>query len=117
MPAPDEVGGALRRATRYLRRRLRPPHLSLVYGPQYEVDLPGWDALRGERILAFLDEAGLLDAGQVQRPNPAPFRDLLRVHTADYLAALDVPATLLPILGLELPERAIDRVLAAQRAM
>ncbi|HEY0554995.1 MAG TPA: histone deacetylase, partial [Thermoanaerobaculia bacterium] len=93
--------------------------VQLVYGRGYEVDLPGvaYDFQRGERILAFLDAAGLVDLDDVHRAQPIPFRYLRRVHTDDYLDSLTRPDALLPVVGLHLSEELAERVLAAQRTM
>jgi acetoin utilization deacetylase AcuC-like enzyme len=93
--------------------------VQLVYGRRYEVDLPGvaYDFQRGERILACLDAAGLLDRDAVHWAEPIPFRYLRRVHTDDYLDSLTRPDALLPIIGFHLSEDLVERVLEAQRTM
>jgi acetoin utilization deacetylase AcuC-like enzyme len=105
----------LSRGPRRLGRRLRGPGLELVYSGLYQLDLPGYDPLRGERILSALDMAGLLEP--VHRAEPAPFRDLRRVHSDVYLDSLSRPDALLRVFGLELPEHAAERALETQRAM
>jgi acetoin utilization deacetylase AcuC-like enzyme len=107
----------LRRGARRLARRLRGPYLELVYSELYQLDLPGIDAQRGERILSSLDSAGLLEPRAVHRAEPAPLRELRRVHTDDYLDSLARPDALLQVFGLELPEYAAERALSGQRAM
>lgn len=107
----------LRRGWRRARGRLRAADLELVYSDRYQIDLPGGDARRGERILAALDAAGLLRPGTLHRAQPAPFRDLRRVHGDAYLDSLSRPESLLQIFGLELPEYAVERALEGQRAM
>jgi acetoin utilization deacetylase AcuC-like enzyme len=94
-------------------------HVQFVYGKRYEVDLPGvaYDFQRGERILTFLDAAGLLDRAAVHTAVPIPFRSLRRVHTDDYLDSLTRPDALLPIVGFPLSEELVERVLEAQRTM
>jgi acetoin utilization deacetylase AcuC-like enzyme len=107
----------LSRGPRRLGRRLRGSGLELVYSGLYQLDLPGYDPLRGERILAALDMAGLLEPRAVHRAEPAPFRELRRVHSDVYLESLSRPDALLRVFGLELPEHAAERALEAQRAM
>lgn len=99
-----------------LGRFWRPP-LDLVYSDVYPVHLTSVDALRGERILAALDDAGLLDRRHVHRATPVSFRDLRRVHTDPYLESLNRPGALLPITGVELSEGSQERILRSQRAM
>ncbi|HEY6322472.1 MAG TPA: hypothetical protein VJA16_13030 [Thermoanaerobaculia bacterium] len=107
----------LRRGRRRLGGWLRGPYLELVYSERYRLDLPGNDALRGERILSALDSAGLLHPRAVHRAELAPFRELRRVHTDAYLDSLSRPDGLLEVFGLELPEYAVERAMAGQRAM
>jgi len=109
----------LRRVRGRLARLAGSPHVQLVYSRRYQIELPGaiYDPQRGERILAFLDSAGLLDPADVHAAELAPFRHLRRVHTDDYLDSLSRPGALTRILGLELPEDLVERVLEAQRTM
>jgi len=106
-----------RRLGGWLGGWLRGPSLELVYSERYQLDLPGNDALRGERILSALDGAGLLPPRAVHRAGLAPFRELRRVHTDAYLDALSRPGGLLEVFGLELPEHAVERAMTGQRAM
>jgi acetoin utilization deacetylase AcuC-like enzyme len=107
----------LHQARRRLGSWLRGPFLDLVYSEIYQLDLPGYDPLRGERILSALDSAGLLDPRTVHRAEPAAFRELRRVHSDVYLDSLSRPEALQRVFGLELPEVAAERALEAQRAM
>ncbi|HVR97062.1 MAG TPA: histone deacetylase, partial [Thermoanaerobaculia bacterium] len=115
--------GPLARTLRRGRRRLAAlagrRRLELVYSRRYPIDLPGttYDPLRGERILFFLDRAGLLGRRSLHQPNPASFRLLRRVHTDEYLSSLTQPGALTSIVGLELPERLAERVFEGQRTM
>lgn len=110
---------ALRRRRRKLTGVLRRPAAQLVYSRRYQLDLPGtaYDPLRGERILAFLESAGLLPSRALHAALPASFRDLRRVHTDDYLGTLNRPEPYLPILGQEISDEQAERVLEAQRTM
>ena len=110
---------AFRRGRARLSRLAGAPRVQLVYSRRYQIELPGaiYDPQRGERILAFLDSTGLLDPAAVHAAEPAPFRHLRRIHTDDYLDSLSRPETLVRILGLELSEDLLERVLEAQRTM
>ncbi len=109
---------AWRRGRRRLSRASR-PRAQLVYSQGYQIDLPGvaYDFQRGERILAFLDGAGLIDREDVHLAEPIPYRYLRRVHDDDYLLSLTRPEALLPIVGFHLSETLAERVLESQRAM
>ncbi len=109
----------LRRGRRRLAGLLGRPEVSFVYTRRYQLELPGllYDPRRGEQILAFLDSAGLLGRRSVSAPSPATFRQLRRVHTDDYLDALNLPGALTRVLGLTLSEELSDRFLATQRLM
>ncbi len=93
--------------------------VEFVYDERYALDLPAttYDALRGERILAFLAAERLVDRRRVLRPEPAAFRDLLRVHTPDYLERLSAPGGLDRILGVPVPPALQERFLEAQRTV
>jgi acetoin utilization deacetylase AcuC-like enzyme len=120
VPSPESSLLALLRRSRIrLSRLLGPPRVQLVYSQRYQIELPGvlYDSQRGERILAFLNSAGLLDPAAVHAAEPALFRHLRRVHADDYLDSLNRPGALTRILGIEIPEDLVERVLEAQRAM
>ncbi|HEX9669490.1 MAG TPA: histone deacetylase [Thermoanaerobaculia bacterium] len=108
----------MKRGWRRLAHAGRPRRVELIYDERYAVELPGTlhDPLRGERILAFLGDEGLVDARQVLRPELASYRDLLRVHGAEYLESLQRPGGLDRLLGMPLPEPLQERFLEAQRA-
>jgi acetoin utilization deacetylase AcuC-like enzyme len=112
-PTSSPLGRTWRRLARGWRRQ----RLDLVWSPRYRFELTGVDALRGERILAFLDDAGLLSRQAVHDPPAASFRDLRRVHADSYLESLGRAEVLLPIVGVPLPDAAIERLLDAQRTM
>ncbi|MFL6260049.1 MAG: histone deacetylase [Thermoanaerobaculia bacterium] len=109
---------AWRRGQRRLSRHPR-TRVQLVYSRGYQADLPGvaYDFQRGERILAFLDGAGLIEREDVHPAEPIPYRYLRRVHDDEYLLSLTRPGALLPIVGFELPEAQAERVLESQRTM
>jgi acetoin utilization deacetylase AcuC-like enzyme len=90
-----------------------------VYSRRYQLDLQGAavDPLRGERILSFLDASGLLSVGSLHAAAPASFRHLRRVHTDDYLDALNRPGALTSIVGLSIGDEQTQRILETQRFM
>ena len=92
----------MRRLLHVLRHWLAPPRLAVVYHPRYRITLPGVpsDPARGEHILAFLLDRGLVRPRDIHRPVPVSLRDVLRVHTPGYLDSLQDPATLTAIFGV-----------------
>ncbi|MEM9596079.1 MAG: histone deacetylase [Acidobacteriota bacterium] len=107
----------LRRSLRRLRRRVVPSKLQVVYHDQYNgafADLP-YDALRAERILAFLASEGLVLRRCVHRPEPVWLKALAKVHSADYLDRVHRPETLTSILGQEIGRDLVDRLLDFHR--
>ena len=63
----------------------------VVYSPEYECDI-GRHVFPTEKFRLVRDgliAAGLIAAGDVIVPEPAPREDLLLVHTAEYLDDLD----------------------------
>ena len=93
--------------------------MPLVYSARYQQSLLGvpLDRLRGERILAALDEAGLLPSRSPWEPRPASYDDLLRVHAPGYLRALQAGETLGRILGTEVSPAETEATLDLQRLM
>jgi acetoin utilization deacetylase AcuC-like enzyme len=108
--------------SRRLRRlwlRFHTPDVPIVYHPSYANHVAGvpLDPLRGEKILAALEEAGLLRPGDVSRPRPASLENILRLHTPEYLERLQEVETLSRILGIEVPAHAAETTLDLQRLM
>lgn len=62
------------------------------------------DPRRAERILAFLTDRRLIRRGGLGRPLPASVEGLLRVHTPEWLAALDDPVAVSAALGTPVNE-------------
>lgn len=110
---------ALARAARRAWFRFRARGIPLVYDPRYERGVFGvpLDPLRGEKILAALDEAGLLAPEAVWTPRPASLQNLLRVHTAEYLQRVQEPETLTRICGVAMNAAEADAGLDMQRLM
>ena len=108
-----------RRGRRRVDRLLGRRGPDLVYSRRYQLDLPGGmiDPLRGERILSFLDAAGVLSEDAVHAASPASFLHLRRVHADDYLDALQQPGALTSIIGLTVSDEQAERILEAQRTM
>lgn len=92
------IPGALRRRLRAVRRS---GNSTIVYHPEYgtELAIPEHDHERARRILTFLLSEGVASQRMVHRPDAAPLAALRRVHTDEYLASLEHPAALLPVVG------------------
>jgi acetoin utilization deacetylase AcuC-like enzyme len=105
--------------TRLRRRLTGGPAVSFVYHRNYRLDLqlPEYDTERALRILAYLQQRGLLRRGMLHRPRPASLRRLLLVHSHDYLNSLQHPGALDSIVGHSLDAEQQDSFLASQRAM
>jgi acetoin utilization deacetylase AcuC-like enzyme len=112
--------GPLRVLARAVRRslyRLSGRRVWVVYHAGYQRGVFGvpMDPLRGEKIVGSLREAGLLDRDLLSEPRPASLQNLLRVHTPEYLHAVQEPETLTRILGVEVSPR--EPTLDLQRLM
>jgi acetoin utilization deacetylase AcuC-like enzyme len=107
------------RASRRLYHRLRGRAIPLVYDPRYQRGVYGvpMDPLRGDKVIGALEEAGLFAREQLFEPRAASLLNLLRVHTVDYLDAVQDPPTLGRILGMQIPPREVEGVLDLQRLM
>ena len=114
--------GPLRALARVARRsvyRLRARGIPIVYDMRYQRGVFGvpMDPLRGDKIVGALEEAGLLHRQLLFEPRPASLQNLLRVHTPEYLQAVQEPETLTRILGVEVPSREVEATLDQQRLM
>jgi acetoin utilization deacetylase AcuC-like enzyme len=83
-------GRFCRRRWRRFKRRWLHPQVRFVYHDAYAGALEGApvDPMRGEKILGFLVDEGLLDRDEISVPRQPAVRGLLRVHDADYLDAV-----------------------------
>jgi acetoin utilization deacetylase AcuC-like enzyme len=107
----------VRRLARRFARFVGPPPLSVVFDDRYRISVPGvpMDPGRGAQVLAFLLDRGLVRRRDVHQPVPTSLRNLLRVHSAEYLDSLQDPATLTTILGVPVPDDQVAEVLSLQR--
>src|SRR3990170_1686368 len=107
----------MRRFLRRLRRQLAAARLRAVYHERYAFAMPGvpLDPSRGEHILAFLLDRGLVRRGHVYRPRPAALHNVLRVHTEAYVESLQDRAVVSSILGVELRADEAEQILDVQR--
>jgi acetoin utilization deacetylase AcuC-like enzyme len=104
---------SVRRAWRQLRLLVDPPACAFAYHPGFAQALPGIpiDEHRGEKILAFLKDEGLLRRSLVLRPRRASLQEILRVHPPAYLDTLHDPEVLCRILGSDVAQSDVERVL------
>jgi len=105
------------RSIRRLARLVGPAPLRLVYDERYSRAVPGvpMDPRRGDQVLAFLLDEGLVRPRDVDRPLRARFRNLLRAHTEEYLASLQDPAVLAGIVGAHVTESEAAELVELQR--
>jgi acetoin utilization deacetylase AcuC-like enzyme len=119
--APVRLGPfrALARAARRSLFPLRAGGIPIVYDPRYQRGVFGvpMDPLRGEKVLGALREEGLLERDLLSEPRPASLENLLRVHTPEYLHAVQEPDALTRILGVEVPPAEAEGTLDLQRLM
>jgi acetoin utilization deacetylase AcuC-like enzyme len=90
---------------------------SFVYHPAYEYVVPGvqFDPLRGQRVLAFLYDEGLISTSDLSRPLPASFEHISRIHSAEYLESFDLPETMEAVLGYRTDEDRWQEFVDVQR--
>jgi acetoin utilization deacetylase AcuC-like enzyme len=113
------VPRALRRQWRRLHYKLRPPMARFIYDPAYERYIAGvpMDPLRADRILAFLNNEGLIRRDEISLPRPAALKNILLVHAPEYLDALQRPETVGSILGVAVSDDELEQLLDLQRLM
>jgi acetoin utilization deacetylase AcuC-like enzyme len=102
-----------------LRYAVRPPDVRFIYDPAYERNTSGVpvDPVRADRILAFLANERLVRREEISLPRPAALKNILLVHTPEYLESLQRPETLTGILGVPVNETELEQVLDLQRLM
>jgi acetoin utilization deacetylase AcuC-like enzyme len=100
-------------------RRVLRAELPVYYGSRYTLPAAGTpvDPRRGERILSYLQEVGLLARCGLRSPRRVSMRQLRRVHDDAYLESLQDPDGLTAVLGFSPPAEAHDRFLDGQRAV
>jgi len=106
------------RLARTLRGWLvRRPPVDFVFHPRYAFELPltTVDGRRADKILGYMATSRGLRDRQVHRARPASLALLGRVHSHDYLDALQHPGSLTTIVGVELPDAMQDGFLTSQR--
>lgn len=109
----------IRRRWRCLKRNWSHHGVQFVYGPGYVHPVSGVpiDPTRAERVLAFLVEEGLVHRDDLIDPRQASMRNLLRVHTPEYLDSLQHTDTLLRIFGVPIDDDGAQKVVGLQRLM
>jgi acetoin utilization deacetylase AcuC-like enzyme len=109
----------VRRQLRRLEHHLHPPKVRFVYAPAYERMVSGvpMDPLRADRILAFLAGERIVRRDEISLPRTAALKNILFVHTPEYLDALQRPGALTAIMGVEVPDGDLEQVLDHQRLM
>ena len=111
-------GRFVRRRWWRLRRRWMLPKVRFVYHNVYAGTLEGApvDPLRGQKILGFLVDEGLLDRDDISVPRRPAVRSLLRVHDPDYIEAVGhVPDVTERIFGERVSDADIEHVVEMQR--
>jgi acetoin utilization deacetylase AcuC-like enzyme len=110
---------APRRWRDLLRWRPGRRRLPLFYAGTYSFALPATplDPLRGEKILTALDLLRLLPHDGVETPEAATLRELLLVHSPEYLESLSEPGPSNRAFGMPLTHAQRERAVAVQRSM
>ena len=112
------LGRRLRRRWRLARRRWGVPRVRFIYHDGYTASFDGTplDPMRGQKIIAFLEDEGLFDRSEISVPRRPAVRSLLRVHDADYIESLGVdPAVAERIFGSRLSDDVTEQLVEVQR--
>jgi acetoin utilization deacetylase AcuC-like enzyme len=111
-------GRLIRRRWRRMLRRWRAPKVRFVYHASYALTLAGTpiDPTRGQKILGFLADEGLLDRDDISIPRHPAVRSLLRVHDPDYIDAVGHdPEITERIFGTRNSDAEIEQIVEVQR--
>jgi acetoin utilization deacetylase AcuC-like enzyme len=112
------LGRLIRRRWRSLKRRWRAPQVRFVYHDAYAIalDEAPLDPTRGQKILGFLADEGLLDRDDISVPRLPAVRGLLRVHDPEYIDAVGHDAEVTErIFGSRISDEEIEKVTEVQR--
>jgi acetoin utilization deacetylase AcuC-like enzyme len=118
---PNQIvrfGRLMRRRWRRMWRRWRAPKVRFVYHDAYAMALAGTplDPTRGQKILGFLADEGLLDRDDISVPRRPAVRGLLRVHDPDYIDAVGHdPEITERIFGSRITDAEIEQIMEVQR--
>ncbi len=111
-------GRFIRRRWRRLRRRWLAPQVRFVYHDKYALTLDGTpvDPARGQKILGFLIDEGLLDRDDISVPRRPAVRSLLRAHDHDYIDSVGRdPEVTEKIFGARISDANIAKIVETQR--
>jgi len=113
------LGNAALRLLRRVRYGLGRSAVHFVYRRSYEFPVLGvpLDPLRGQRILAYLYDRGLIGPDGVSEPIPASLDNISRVHTAAYLDVIDKRETMNDVLGFTMQDQKWQEFIDLQRLM
>ncbi len=108
-----------RRVSRLIRFAIRPPDVVIVHHPDYaNFTAAGLtDPARADKILAFLNDAGLIRRRNISQPLAGSLDNILLVHTPEYVESLSNHAVVGEILGLDLGARSAQKALDVVRLM
>jgi acetoin utilization deacetylase AcuC-like enzyme len=104
-----KLGAGLRRSVRRLVNRWTRRDVTVWYHPTYRVPLaqsvgPPMDPKRADDALTWAVHAGLVAVSDVRSPEELSFTDAARVHTSQWLDAIDQVEVVARVLGTD-PER------------
>jgi acetoin utilization deacetylase AcuC-like enzyme len=108
----------IRRRWRRFRRRWFAPQVRFVYHDEYALTVDGTpvDPTRGQKILGFLIEEGLLDHDDISVPRRPAVRSLLMAHDHDYIDAVGHdPVMTEKIFGTQISDVDIGKIVEIQR--
>lgn len=111
----------LLRLKHLVRRKLFGRRVTVWYDPAFRLPLPGlegstgFEPRRADYVLWFLVDQWVLPPSAVRAPRRARYREISRVHQAEYLETLTDKRTLARIFAVDESDLNVDEVLSTVR--
>ncbi len=111
----------IQNVTNRLRSKVFGSSVSVYYDPSYRFPLSslegqtGFEPRRADYVVRFLLDEWVLDRGHIHAPAPVSYREIARVHKAEYLERVGQPQALASIFALDSRAVPVDELMKTVR--